>query len=440
MSSNQPEPADELRLVYGLNEKPPLARSLVYGLQWLIVFLPVITVLSVLMTGVMGMTPAEETGYFQTVLLVVGATMIIQTLWGHSLPLLDGPAMALVITAAAMAGSGRGAVSGGMILGGAIMLITGALGWTRRLIPLFTDQVVGVILLLIGLTILPFVLPMMLGVDPAHPIGQPYILSLSLGLAVVMGLLYHYLSGLARTLSVFVGVALGTALFALLGLIDTAAVGQAPWLAPPSPIPAVRPELNLAAALSFVLAYLAVLVNAAGSMFSLETIVQAHDMEPRLKRGVAFTGLAGMAAGLAGIVGTVPYTISPGIIAVTRVGSRYTVTVCGFMMVALSFMGKAAALLSAVPEAVVAAALFSTMAAGVGVALNLIVRSGSLDARGFLVVGLPILLGVGASLLPKAFLALLPAMIRPIAANGLIVGVVAVLLTEHVLFRRRNSS
>ena len=76
-----------------------------------------------------------------------------------------------------------------------------------------------------------------------------------------MGLLYHYLSGLARTLSVFVGVALGTALFALLGLIDTAAVGQAPWLAPPSPIPAVRPELNLAAALSFVLAYLAVLVN-----------------------------------------------------------------------------------------------------------------------------------------------------------------------------------
>ena len=80
------------------------------------------------------------------------------------------------------------------------------------------------------------------------------------------------------------------------------------------------------------------------------------------------------------------------------------------------------------------------MAAGVGVALNLIVRSGSLDARGFLVVGLPILLGVGASLLPKAFLALLPAMIRPIAANGLIVGVVAVLLTEHVLFRRRNSS
>ena len=43
--------------------------------------------------------------------------MIIQTLWGHSLPLLDGPAMALVITAAALAGSGRGAVSGGMILG-----------------------------------------------------------------------------------------------------------------------------------------------------------------------------------------------------------------------------------------------------------------------------------------------------------------------------------
>ena len=47
-------------------------------------------------------------------------------------------------------------------------------------------------------------------------------------------------------------------------------------------------------------------------MFSLETIVQAHDMEPRLKRGVAFTGLAGMAAGLAGIVGNRALYHQPG--------------------------------------------------------------------------------------------------------------------------------
>ena len=74
-----------------------------------------------------------------------------------------------------------------------------------------------------------------------------------------------------------------------------------------------------------------------------------------------------------------------------------------------------------------------------GVSLNIIQKSGPLNGRDYMVVGLPILLGVTATILPPGFLAQLPTSLRPLAGNGLIMGVVFVLLLEHVLLRQKKS-
>ena len=122
----------------------------------------------------------------------------------------------------------------------------------------------------------------------------------------------------------------------------------------------------------------------------------------------------------------------------TRVGSRYALTACGFFMVVLAFLGKITAALSAVPDAVVGAALMVSMAAGVGVSINVIIRQGPLGSRDYMVVGVPILLGITSALMPEAFLSQLPQILRPLAGNGLIVGVVFVLLLEHVILREKK--
>jgi xanthine/uracil permease len=140
-----------------------------------------------------------------------------------------------------------------------------------------------------------------------------------------------------------------------------------------------------------------------------------------------------------GVVGTVPFSISPGFIAVTRVGSRYPLAVCGLVLAGMAFLGKLTAVLSSVPDAVVGAALLTAMSAGMGVAIEILTRDKSgYTNRDYLVVGLPVLMGTAAGLLPSAFLDRLPDSIRPLAGNGLIVGVVAVLLLEHVVFRRKE--
>jgi len=433
------QPPPDSGLLYGLDDRLPLGRAVLYGLQWLVVFLPTLTMVSILAAEVLGLDPAARQAFFQRLLLVTGATMAAQTLWGHRLPLLDGPAMALIITLAAMAPAGLPAIEGGMIIGGVLILLCGVLGLMRFLAGLFTDRVVGVILLLIGLTLLPYLLPLLLGQGPAHPHGRPLILALGLGLILVMALMFHFLKGLLQSLSLFLGVALGTILFTLLGLADFSPVKSAPWLSLPQPAFGPRPDFNLPAALTFALAYLAVLVNSLGSLYSVEPIVGSTDTDRRLNRSLILTGLSGLAAGAAGVVGTVPYSASPGIITVTRVGSRYALTACGLLVLALALFGKLAAVFTSIPDAVVAAALLTAMAAQIGVSVEIIHRGADkLTSRDYLVVGLPVLVGTLAGLLPQAFLNQLPDALQPILGNGLVVGLVLVLLLEHVLMKEKK--
>jgi xanthine/uracil permease len=223
--------------------------------------------------------------------------------------------------------------------------------------------------------------------------------------------------------------------------VDLSGLEQAGWLRPPPVEWGARPQFDPGAVLSFILAYLAVMVNATGSIFSIQPLVRPDHIDRRLNRGVAFTGLAGILSGLAGVIGTVPYSLSPGIITVTHVGSRFVLTVCGLMMIALAFFGKLAALLSAVPNAVVASSLMASIGAATGYSIRVIMgHNKSFGGREYMVVGLPVLLGVGVTLIPDQFMEMLPTTLRPILDNGLIVGVVIVLLLEHVIMpaHRKN--
>ena len=75
----------------------------------------------------------------------------------------------------------------------------------------------------------------------------------------------------------------------------------------------------------------------------------------------------------------------------------------------------------------------------IGAGISVIVRDGrALDVRDYLVVGLPLLLGTTASMASPEFLDLFPHATGALIGNGLIVGIVAVMLLEHVLLRISN--
>lgn len=429
-----------VELTYGLEDRLPFGLSLAMAVQWLLVFLPILTVVSAMAADFLTLSPALEAAFFQRTLMVCGLIIILQTLVGHRLPITDGPSSALLLSLATTAQYGWGAISGGMIIGGLLVFCLGYFKLMRYLVPLFNHRVVGVILLLIALTLMPFLLPMITGVSELAPAGNPLVLVLSLLLMLLLSFMSLRLSGILRTLSLFLSIGIGTLIFWACGLLTAESkIAAASWASIPNPLWGGAPSLHLSSIIAFVLAYVAIIVNTMGSVVSLAPIVNVDDVEVRLNRGLSITGLGGVAAGFLGVVGTVPYSNSPGLVAVTRVGSRLVLTITGGMLVVLAFFSKLTAVLAMIPDAVIGVALLVAMAVQVGISLELITEGDTpMSGRDYLVVGIPVLLGLLAVLMPQPFLDQVPDILKPIISNGLIVGLILVVLLEHVILRKRK--
>jgi uracil permease len=74
---------------------------------------------------------------------------------------------------------------------------------------------------------------------------------------------------------------------------------------------------------------------------------------------------------------------------------------------------------------------------GIGIAT---VASQPLSSRDYFVVGVPLLLGTLVGFLPQTLFDALPGSLQIFVANSLITGIFLVLILEHLLLRKRNST
>lgn len=429
----------EAPLIYELDDRPTWPRLALYGLQWTLLTLPIVIMATNLTAFFLGYEGPAKAALGQRFCLLIGLVMMIQGRWGHRLPLIDGPAGGLLLCLITLAPFGEGAVRAAMLVGGLCLAGLAHFGVLPRLMKLFTANVVGCIVLLIALTLIPFLLPQLIGRDAIHPQGRPLVAGLSLGVILAIPVLGHWLTGFIRTMSVLLALAGGTAVFAWAGQVDISAVSGAPWLAWPTPWPMVVPDFSIPALVSGSLAYLIILLNMIGSLAAIQAIVGGGETEARTRRSAAVTGWSGVAASLFGVYGTVAYAYSPGIVLATGVGSRFATVAAGAMIFGLGFMQKITALLASVPVAVVAASMVAAMSSQIGAGLSILSRDRrELTGRDYFVIGLPLLLGTLCSIMGQGFRELLPLWLGPIMENGLVVGMVSLMLLEHLLLRQRD--
>ncbi len=425
-------------LIYGLEDLPSWPRIVLYGIQWVVIFLPTLLILSAILSEYLQFHGGERTLFYQRILILTGGMIILQTLWGHGYPLLDGPSSALLLSFIILAPHGLPSIQGGMIAGGILLVLLSSFRLVRFLEPLFTDSVIAVILILIAITLLPYLSPMIIGQHPGRTGGDPVIFGVSLLVILAIALFSHWLPGFWKTLSLMLGILFGTALMALMGRLEWGGFTGAEFFSLPRPFFPGAPRFSLSATLIFLVSYIAVIVNAAGSIYGIGEVVGREGIHGRLSRGIGFTGLGGLAAGALGVIGTVSFGFSPGIVLVTRVGTRFAVTLCGCLLLALAFFQGFLTLLGSIPASVVGAAMVTGMAAQIGAGISVLTRNGrNLSGRDYLVVGIPILMGAIVSILPEAFFQVFPAAFHALLKNGLVVGILLVLILEHLLLRRR---
>jgi len=160
-------------------------------------------------------------------------------------------------------------------------------------------------------------------------------------------------------------------------------------------------------------------------------------MKERLTRGLATTGGGNMLAGFFGIAGPVNYSISPGIIVSTGSASRFPVIGAGIVLAVLAFSPALLSVVGAVPPAVVGAVLIYILGFQVSAGFTILAKEpAGLTPETGLVVGLPLIFGSIVSFFPSHVIDAIPALVRPVAGNGFVVGVVSALLLEHLLFRK----
>lgn len=423
-------------LKYGLDDRLPAGELLMHGLQWFVITVPTIIIVGNVVAGFHFVNFAEQVLYLQKLFFISGLVMVVQVLWGHRLPLIAGPATVLLVGIVASRGGDMAAVYTSILVGGVILFAVSAGGLYNRLAVLFTPRVVAVILLLIAFTMTPAIMKLI------FPPGSPSPPLFNLGFALFLGLLMlaagRVLTGIWKsTIIVWAFIAGSLAyLVAFSGEAGGVFKGGAPpaWF-----FTGFLPGLHIEPGLlfSFLVCFLALSINDLGSIQSVGTLIKPGDMTGRVRRGISITGLGNIMSGLFGVIGPVNFSLSPGIIAVTGNASRFAILPAAAALLLLSFLPGAIAFAGHIPPVVTGTVLLYVMCSQV--AAGLVVAFG--DGSGFgledgLVVGLPLLMGVIISFLPADVINTFPEALRPVAGNGFVLGVLTVLLLEHLFYRK----
>lgn len=422
--------------LYDLDERPPLGRNVFYGVQCAVLMLPTLTILSALAGAALHLAMPERAALVQRVLLVSGLFMIVQFFLGHRYPMQEGPSVAATLTFVALAPYGGSLLEGGMIAGGAFLLAISLGNLLRYAERFFTQNVTGVVILLIAFSLIASVAPKLAGVNKARPEGEPASLLLAFAVLCVV-CLFSMNRGMWRSLAILVGMASGYVLCCLFGMVDFASIRQASWHALPEFLPFGPPRFSLPVMISFVFTYLVLLTNFIGSFYGTAEVLQHRDRGKRLRYGIGVAGAAGIAAGMTGALGTVPYSTSAGVVLVTRVASHYAQLACGLIITASAFVPKLGAVLASVPDPVVSGGILVILSQQVGLGIQTVTRGkAAFSPRDGLVVGLPVLLGTALPLLPSAFFQKLPMLLAALLRNGLTIGMLSVILLEHLIMRK----
>lgn len=422
-----------IHLKYGIEDRPSKAATFLYGLQWWIVTFVSIIVIGVIVARLgSGSDTQTQMLYMQKLFVITAVTLGAQILFGHRLPVVAGPASVLLIGILISAGSGTAAVYTAIAVGGLLLSIAAASGMLSVMQKVFTDRVILVIILLIPVTLMPVI------IDMIFSSGSPlfaFIFSLASLFALVTA--NRFLRGVWKSTTLIWAIIACTAVIRIVFPVqgDFSAGHSAG-----SGNLFIRPDFNPGVILAFIFCFIALAVNELSSIEAVGRMLEAPDMKRRTKRGVIISGISNIAAGFFGVIGSVDYTTSPGVIASTGCASRYPFIITAVLLVLTALCPPLMRLLISVPALVTGIILLYLMAAQMSSGLQMLsIRSSAAEFDQAMIIALPLLVAMTVSLMPAGTQEQIPGIIRPIVCNGFVMGVISVLLMEHLIMRKKQS-
>ena len=427
-------------LKHQLDEWPSFGELLLLGLQWLAISIPGIIIVGKVVGIIHDSAVVGQITYLQRMCFMVSIALFAQILWGHRLPLILGPSTVLLIGIISGRNYNADVIYTSIMIGGAALTalsLSGLFGYIQRL---FTPRVVAVVLILIAFTLLPMILNLV--TKPHRAVLAEANLIFSIILTGCMFLSYRLVGPLWRSTMILWAMIAGSTVYYLIfpfainleAIIDQRFAGF--FLTGPI----TRWSLESGVLVSFLFCFFALSINDLGSIQSMQGILNPTGMSSRINRGITFTGVANIIAGFLGVIGPVNFSLSPGVIRATKSASRFALIPASILLCLISFSPLVINLLDNIPPAVIGSSLIYILSFQVSAGKDIAFHSKKdFSVQNILIIGIPTLLGTIIAFLPPSSFRLLPIFLQPIIGNGFVVGVLTVLILEHLILKKNRT-
>ena len=401
----RPQPAQKSldSRVHPVDERPPARQLVPAALQHIAAMYAGVVAPPLIIGPACGLDARDQTFLIAASLLVAGAATLLQTLGvkglvGNRLPFVNAASSAGIGPMLAIAEQQHGAhrlptILGAVMVAGAFCLLVGP--FFGRLMRFFPHQVIGVVITLIGVTLIPVPVQWARGGSPAADgFNSPGNLALAAFTLVVIVVLQRFFTGFLKQIALLLGMLIGTLAAIPLGRVDTHAFTTAATFAMPTPLRFGAPEFQPAAIVSMVIVVLVLMTESSAGMLAIGEICNREVDRATITRGLRTDGLATVLGSLFGSCATSAFAQNVGVVALTRVRSRYVVAAAGGVLVVLGLFPKFGAAVSLVPMPVLGGAgivLFGTIAVG---GIRSLVKINLDDAPNIIIVAVSLAVGV----------------------------------------------
>ena len=421
-------------VVYGIDDRPPISEAIPLGFQHVVAMLLGNITPPLLICGALSLTVGDTGRILQVVLFMAGLATLVQAYpigpAGGRVPVIMGTSIAFVGASIALGRDhGLPVVFGACLVAALVEVVLGfSIVRVRRLFPPLVN---GIVVMLIGLTLIPVGIDYAAGGVGVDDYGSAANLTIAGIVFVVTLALNQFARGFLSYASMLFGVIAGYVAAFALGKISLSTIASAAWISVPQPL-AYGLEFRWSAILVMSFIYVISTMETIGDISGTVAAVDREPTDRELRGGLVADGVMSGFAALFSAFPNTSYSQNVGLVNFTGVVSRHVTGVGGAILVLLGLVPKVGALLATIPAAVVGGGGLIMFAMIFASGLSIVHRSVNLSRRNMVILAVSIGLGLGVELRP-AILHLTPQFVQTFFGSGLITGGICALVLNLIL-------
>jgi xanthine permease len=426
------------RQIYKMNyNEEKHSQAAILGLQHLLAMYSGSILVPIMIAGALGYSAEQLTYLISTDIFMCGVATLLQLqlnkYFGIGLPVVLGVAFQSVAPLIIIGQShGSGAMFGALIASGIyVVLIAGIFS---KIANLFPSVVTGSVITTIGLTLIPVAIGNM-GNNVDKPTAQSLILATVTVLIIL--LINIFTKGFIKSISILIGLIVGTGIAGAMGLVDLTPVAQAPLVHVPTPFYFGAPKFEFSSIVMMCIIATVSLVESTGVYLALSDITKDKIDSTRLRNGYRAEGLAVL---LGGVFNTFPYTgfsQNVGLVKLSGIKTRLPIYYAAGFLILLGLLPKFGALAQIIPSPVLGGAMLVMFGFVSVQGMQILARVDfEHSEHNFLIAAISISAGVGLN--GSSLFNSLPTSLQMFFSNGIVMASLIAIVLNAILNRKNK--